>query len=397
VSYRILLLDTGKEWGGGTNSMLELLKRIDRQRFQVDALFYSNYAKGKHSDLRRELAAIGIPLHVPHRVRQPAWAKLLKELARALLFFSGNARRRAIRAIDDHWHTAPRVREIATRLDDDQFDLLYLNNQPSSNREGYSAAARAGVPAVQHCRSTPALTPAEVAMVNRDAARVICVSRGLVDALAAQGVREDLLRVVCNGIDLGQPLPDALRPAGAPPDALVIGTVGRLQALKAVDHLIRAVAQARQRFPRRLHLSIVGDGEERGQLEQLAAQLGMQDCVSFAGFQAQPLPLVAGMDVVALCSEKEGLPRVVLEAMLLGKPVIASQVPGSQELVVDGRTGILYPFGDIDALAAALLRLADDAQLRASMGAAGHARLQANYSIENYVAGVEQVFAEVLE
>ncbi len=71
MKKRVLLLDTGKEWGGGTNSMIELLKRIDRDRFVVTPLFYDNYARGAESDLRRALADIGLDLQLLPRQRQP--------------------------------------------------------------------------------------------------------------------------------------------------------------------------------------------------------------------------------------------------------------------------------------------------------------------------------------
>ena len=82
---RILLLDTGNEWGGGTNSMYELLKRLDRQRFAVTCCFYKDYRKGKDGRLlSEELADIGIPLIVMPIRKQPLWAKLAKEVARGI-------------------------------------------------------------------------------------------------------------------------------------------------------------------------------------------------------------------------------------------------------------------------------------------------------------------------
>ncbi len=87
---RVLLLDTGNEWGGGTNSMFELLKRIDRTRFDVTCCFYKDYKKGQSGRLlSEELADIGIPLIVLPSRKQPLWAKLAKEVARGLLAWSG--------------------------------------------------------------------------------------------------------------------------------------------------------------------------------------------------------------------------------------------------------------------------------------------------------------------
>ncbi len=107
MSTRILLLDTGKEWGGGTNSMIELLKRLDRERFSVTAVFYRNYLKGEHSDLRKELTKLDVPLEILPPPRQPLTAKIAKELIRGLLHFFPAARRRALFAIERWWRIAP--------------------------------------------------------------------------------------------------------------------------------------------------------------------------------------------------------------------------------------------------------------------------------------------------
>lgn len=86
-SKKILLLDTGKEWGGGTNSMLDLLKRIDRNRFNVHCCFYHNYRRGTGDSIEQELTSLGIPvMFIPQRA-QLRWAKVTKELLRALVFF----------------------------------------------------------------------------------------------------------------------------------------------------------------------------------------------------------------------------------------------------------------------------------------------------------------------
>ena len=88
---KILLLDTGKEWGGGTNSMLELLKRINRDKFDITCCFYSDYSRAEGETIGQVLNGIGIPLIVIPQRPQPVWAKLLKEAGRSLLFFSRSA------------------------------------------------------------------------------------------------------------------------------------------------------------------------------------------------------------------------------------------------------------------------------------------------------------------
>ncbi|PKO84457.1 MAG: glycosyltransferase [Betaproteobacteria bacterium HGW-Betaproteobacteria-11] len=389
---RILLLDTGNEWGGGTNSMIELLKRIDRTGFAVTCGFYKDYRRGKEGRLlSEELADIGIPLVVLPTRRQPRWAKLAKEFVRGLLFWHKPWRAAAVFAIERCWRIRPRAAVLAELLRREKFDLLYMNNQPASNLEGYLAGEQAGVPVVQHCRIEPKLNASERDAVNRIARAVICVSHGVAEKLAQQGVRRALCQVVHNGIDTHQALP-APQP-GVPAGTPVIGTIGSLVRRKSIDHLLRAVA----RLPKDIapQILIVGEGPEEAALRQLAGELGLAGRVTFAGFQKQPLSWLAALDVFVLTSPSEGLPRAILEAMLLAKPVVASNVTGSKEVVAHGETGYLYPYGDIDALATHLADLLHHSGQARAFGEAGRRRASADFSIEAYVAGVTKVLGEV--
>ncbi len=390
---KILVLDTGNEWGGGTNSLFELLKRIDRARFAPTCCFYNDYRQGAQGRLlSEELAALDVPLILLPTARQPWSAKLAKELSRVLLFWAPAWRRRRVRAIDTRWRIRPRGAALAEVLRAGGFDLLYMNNQPSTNLEGYLAAQAVGVPVVQHCRVNPRLAADETRLVNGVVSRIICVSQATADALQRDGVDRRLLTVVHNGIDARSPLPAAvaLQP---PPSGPVIGTVGRLTPLKSVAHLLQAVA-ALHDSAQPVTCLIIGEGPQRNELQRLADELRIAGQVRFVGFQSPALAWLQACDVCVLCSVHEGLPRVVLEAMLAGKPVVASAVAGSSELVVDGETGILYRYGDIAALTDALRRLLQAPPLRHSLGEAGRRRVIAHFSIDTYVDAVSQVLSE---
>ena len=393
---RILLLDTGNEWGGGTNSMFELLKRLDRQRFAVTCCFYKDYRKGTDGRLlSEELAEIGIPLILLPINQQPLWAKLGKELVRGLLAWSVRLRQRGVRAIDLAWRIRPRAAALQRLLREEKTALLYMNNQPSTNLEGYLAAEALGLPVVQHCRVQPMLFAEEARLVNRVARRIICVSHGAAEAMAACGVDKRLISVVHNAIDHRSPLP-APAQTGLPGQQLVIGTVGRLTPLKSVSHLIEAIAGLKK-SGLLVSCLVLGEGEQRALLEERAKRLEVAEQVHFVGFQSAPLAWVQAMDICVLCSSKEGLPRVVLEAMLAGKPVVGSDVAGTRELVVNEETGLLYGYADVPALTAALRRLLNDAALRQAMGAAGRRRVVERHSIEAYVDGVGQVLSEAVQ
>ncbi|MFC3060263.1 glycosyltransferase [Paenirhodobacter populi] len=156
--------------------------------------------------------------------------------------------------------------------------------------------------------------------------------------------------------------------------------VGRLAAVKGLPILVEAFARLRERHPD-AHLSIVGDGPERKPAEARVAGLGIGDAVTFHGYQSsdEVSELLARSDVMVLPSFAEGVPVVLMEAMASGLPVVASRVAGVQELVDDGVSGYAVPPGDVDSLVARLDTLLADPDLCARMGAAGRAKVAAEF------------------
>jgi hypothetical protein len=399
IPRKILLLDTGREWGGGTNSLLELLKRVDRNRFDITVLYYEDVRMGDGHSIGTVVGSLGFPFLLKGRRAIPGWAKAAKEAARIAAGWSRPLRARAVFAVDFRWRIRADADAIARVLREGQFDLLYMNNQPSTNLEGIVAAAACGVPSVQHARSFGSLTPAESRIVNRHLGRMICVSEGLRRAYAAQGVDPGRMTVVHNGIDPSarpdRPGREIRAETGIPEGAFVVGTVGSLMRRKHVDLLIRALARVARNVPCGVIGLIVGAGPERAALEEEARRVGIGDFCRFTGFRGDSLSCLDAMDVVALASESEGLPRLLLEAMLLSKPVVATRVTGCEDLVADGETGLLVPFGDEARLADALGRLAADAGERARMGRNGRERILSGFTVDRYVRGVESVLAEM--
>ena len=171
-----------------------------------------------------------------------------------------------------------------------------------------------------------------------------------------------------------EPLP-APGPLPPRPNGFVITCVARLARQKGHTQLIEAVARLRSQI-QGLRLLLAGDGAMRVELEGLVGRLGLEAEVEFLGVitRAQLPELMARSDVVALPSYWEGLPVALIEAMSAGKPIVASRVGGNPELVLAGETGLLVPPGDVDALAGALLHLANHPVERAAMGRAARQR-----------------------
>jgi glycosyltransferase involved in cell wall biosynthesis len=213
---------------------------------------------------------------------------------------------------------------------------------------------------------------------------VICVSEDLYERALASRVPAERCVLIANGIDLAQyarrMTPTAAKAQlGWPAGRLLLGAVGRLSPEKGFDRLLHAFQQL-VTGGLDLGLVIAGDGDDRPRLEQLIDELGLRDRVWLVGFCADPRAIYEAMDVFVLSSLREGLPNVLLEAMALGVPVIATHIAGIPRLIQDGENGLLVPPDDPAALTRALGSLMGDDKRRARLGQAGRRTVEQHYS-----------------
>ena len=226
-------------------------------------------------------------------------------------------------------------------------------------------------------------------------------SRGIHDSvLRAYARRPRRVECVSLGIDLGrfdralarpERVADYRRDAGR-----VVGTIGRLVPQKAIHVLLDATPALLQADPA-TRVLVVGDGPLRGALEAQARRLGIAHAVQFAGYQEDVISAYAAMDVFVLPSRDEGFGLVFLEAMAVGVPVVGTRVIGSEDAVEDGATGLLVPYADAPALAQAVRRLLDDAELRCRLRDTAAERVRRSCSREQFAAQVETVYRGLLQ
>jgi glycosyltransferase involved in cell wall biosynthesis len=182
---------------------------------------------------------------------------------------------------------------------------------------------------------------------------------------------------------------------GLAPDEFVVGAIARLADQKAHHVLLRAMARLKQDHAR-CRLVLVGDGERRRELEQLASDLGISDLVLFAGERRDVPDLLAGFDVSSLSSVHEAMPLSVIESMAACLPVVATDCGALRDLVVDGETGYLVPVGDVAALADRLVVLADHPALRVRLGKNARALAEQNFTIERTALAYEELLFELV-
>lgn len=172
---------------------------------------------------------------------------------------------------------------------------------------------------------------------------------------------------------------------------LLVGSVGRLDAMKAHDVLLRAIAQVDD-----ISVEILGEGVQRTALETLALELGISDRVSLPGWLEQPRDRLPDYDLFVLPSHSEGFPLAIVEAMLAACPVIATRVGSVAEAVIHGETGLLIEKNDVEGLAAALSALKEDRALRDRMGQRGREVAIAHFTASKMAKHYEEIWQKVL-
>lgn len=216
------------------------------------------------------------------------------------------------------------------------------------------------------------------------------------------GVPEHKSRLLSNGIDADKFRPatpgDAASPLPFSPGDIVIGTVGRSQAVKDHATLVDAFALLRARRPQLpLRLAIVGDGPLLETMRARVAAAGLQDVAWLPGARTDVAAILRGLNIFVMSSIAEGTPGSALEAMASGLPVVGTRVGGIPEVIADGVTGALVAPSDAAAMADALARYADDAALAAAHGVAGRERILRNYAMAAMVAAYQSLYDSLVE
>ncbi|HSM01059.1 MAG TPA: glycosyltransferase [Acidimicrobiia bacterium] len=361
-SHHILVLIKGLDIGGAERMITESSRHWDRSRFDYSVAYALPWADA----LVPELVGQGIDVHC---------------LGRSRTLTPGVARR--LRGV----------------IVDESVDLVHAH-LPTM---GVIARTVSPVPVVytEHgIASSYRLTTriANRATYGRNAA-VIAVSQAVADSVGSYPGPEPI--VVPNSVEVAV-TPEETRGAraelGLGPDDHLVVQVGNIRPGKAHADLVRAAAGLATRDDRAAVVSIgaetrAGDIER---LERLAAAEGVADRVRFLGGRADARSFIAAADVYVHPSTVEAFGVAVLEAMALGRPIVATAVGGVAELVSDGETGLLVPPGDPVALAAAIDRLLDDREFAAALGAAARGVAEESHGLAPMVRAIEAVYEDVL-
>lgn len=369
---------------GGTRTHLNLiLTHIDRTKFDVTLICSTTRCQQSVADLER-FRSSGFKVMVVDMVRSiNPW----KDLAGCWRMF--------------HY------------LRRENFDLVHTHSS-KAGVVGRLAAHLAGVPIIVHTphafafqQSVSRLTYLLYVMVERLVGRwtdlMVCVSHDERQiALAAKAVTPAACRVIHNGIDL-----DAIdcarhvdlklrRELDCGDDDLIVGSVADLRPQKGLKYLIGA-AQRVLKACSRVKFFVVGSGDLIHELNRLISSCGIQNRFRFVAATEPIWKYYALMDIFVLPSLWEGLPYAVLEAMAMSKPVVATAVTGTREVIIPDKTGLLVPSRDEEALAAAVITLIGKPDLRRQMGANGRLVVESDFRIESKVKQLEAHYESLLQ
>jgi glycosyltransferase involved in cell wall biosynthesis len=369
VARSIFFYTDSRVLGGAENAMLMLLESLDQERWRPTLLL--DDAAGIEPLLER-----AAELEVPVRRVPPL-----------PLGLTG----------------ARRVPALARLLRRERPDVFHAHmSSPVACKWALAAAVLARVPAVLGTVQVGQYEPPsrsaswQLRLLARGVDRYLAVSRDIATELVERlGWPAEKIEVVYNAVDAERfavAAPPGLRQqlGGNKTRSLVL-TAARLDAQKGHPVLLEAAIQVPDAV-----FVLAGDGPERQNLEELAGRLGVADRVRFLGRRGDVPNLLAACDVFALPSLYEGSSLAVLEAMAAGKALVSSAIGGTDELIEDGRSGLLVPPGDPEALAGALRRLLADRELRASLAGRARERVERDLTRERMAERVEATYRQLL-
>jgi glycosyltransferase involved in cell wall biosynthesis len=368
---RVLLLTNGGEGGIGGSEIfdMELINRIDKNTFH---LMVCCIDKGNLTDMLKDVAK-----GADCEFFEVKYEKKFRVDIRAILRIRRIVKSRKVEAI----HASSGYAAISAILASLFLCLpiIYTHQMPVSfswwTRLFFSSFGR---------------------RINRRIAVSKAIARS-VDQGGLSFTAQKVDRVIYCGVDLKRFVPvdmvNAKRFLGLQGN-VVVGAVGRLIPRKGYDYLLRAMPDIKEVFSN-VKIVLAGDGEEEENLRLLANELDVQENVVFLGNRKDIPDVLSSFDVFVLPSLSEGLGVVILEAFAAGKPVIASNVEGIPEMVIDEENGFLVPIKDSDALAERIITLLKDPLLASRMGKKGRRLVEENFDINNKIREYESLYLEV--
>jgi glycosyltransferase involved in cell wall biosynthesis len=388
---------SGGVTGGSLTGLYHLIRGMDRERFRLGmALYESKVIEG-------DLAALDVTVHHVARRRLPK--------QHALLGLEGYRKAKSVGAVRSGLSTTrqtarllaeeiPAALALARVIRRERPDVLHLGNGIRANFDGILAGVLTRTPIVCHVKGFEKYGARE-RWASRRTTTLVCMTRAILAHCHQHRVCAPDERVVYDAVDEAWLQPrrtatDIRRQIGVPEGVPCVGIAGNIQEWKGQRMLVEALGRLDTATP--VHAVIAGGVHRAGEayaatVRERVGALGLKQRVHFAGFREDIPDVMNAWDVVVHASVRpEPFGRVILEGMLLGKPVIATAAGGVPELIDHGRTGFLVPPGDVEALAECLRRLLAAPEEGRAIGARARSWAREQFSLSRHVAEMSEIY-----
>lgn len=394
AKFRILFFESGTSGGGSFQSLYEYLASVDLTQYHPVVVFLNR------TEFVRKMRALGCEVYLLFDFLYSKYPqnRLSKYVTRLGSFIDSripNLYLDFARLI--HW---PAVRSLLKIIRNEDIRLVHANDQIGRDLMALFAARQARIPCISHLRSTRGggFDRKRADYANRTVSTFIANSRHTRTFWQNRGLCKAKIVVVYNGMREVAFEPGNWRGRGWAPENVrhLIGCVGNFHGGKGHAFLIRSFGSFYRENPDS-GLVLVGDGPLRQSLFDLTKALGVADSVFFLGYQRPVLNILASLDLLVVPSEKEGFGRVILEAMQIKIPVVATNSGGIPEVIEHEKNGLLVDYGDEKGLALAMKRILEDKSLRRSLIKNGSDTVSERFGIKRYMSEVESIYDKAMK
>jgi glycosyltransferase involved in cell wall biosynthesis len=402
---RVLFVEasTGGVVGGSLTGLYHMIRGLQGGEWRASMVLYEPKA------IERELADLGVPVFHLRRRRVPK--------QHALLAYDGYQRAKRVRAVASGLHAVRQTARLAVEelpaaarlvaiIRRERPDVVHLGNGLRANFDAVIACLATRTPIVCHVKGFEKYGTRE-RWASRRTDSLVCMTQAILDHCRSQRLRPPRAQVVYDAVDDVWLQPrrsaaDVREELGVPAGAACLGLVGNIQEWKGQRILVEAMALLGE-TPVDAFALLIGGTHRAGEayaaeLRRRIDDLGLKGRVLFTGFRGDVVDVMNALDVVVHTSVRpEPFGRVILEGMLLARPVVATAAGGVPELIEDGKTGYLVPPGDPGALAACLRRVLSDPDASASVGRQAQAWARERFSLSRHVSEMKAVYESVLK
>lgn len=394
IVHKILFVESGT-WGGGSfESLYHHLCIINKQHFQPVVVYLSE------NRFIEPVKDLSIPVYI---IRDWVYSKQVPRIIRGLLGRLDMMVDKWFPSYYQNFHNLihfPLINQLRNIIVNEEIDIIHLNDQTNRDLFGLLAAEKTGIYCISHLRSMRSgyFDHNRALYANQIVHQYIANSEATKEHWQDHGISPMKTAVVYNAIPSLEVKPLDIRQHWKIDNSIryIIGCVGNLNSGKGHDFLLSAFAEFINQGDGDILLFMVGDGPLKNKLIHQSQHLNIMNRIVFTGYDPRAHAIIADLDLLILPSKSETFGRVLLEAMQVGTPVIATNTGGIPEIIKHEINGLLVNYGDNEKLISEITKGLFDHQLRKKMIKNGYITIQTKFRLSRYASAIEEIYNSVL-